>query len=156
MPPSSWLQWVPCEQVLHLIPFGRSKLHLKNFVWKSLKWWVSELIPRFTKIFEYLKNFGVIVFGIKKVHSYEIRVHWLAPEPKKSNQTFSKYRVGKNHWNHRNQHSKEQLLFHFYVKITADSSVFRSSFYFFSGILPIYALIKIGFMRHRVWQSWGL
>ena len=29
------------------------------------EWWVSELIPRFTKIFEYSKNFEVIVFGIK-------------------------------------------------------------------------------------------
>ena len=40
---------------------SRDTPHILNI----LVWWDSELIPRFTKIFENLENFTVIVLGIK-------------------------------------------------------------------------------------------
>ena len=98
-------------------------------------WWVSELIPRFTKIFEYSKNFEVIVFGVKNSAFIQNLSPWALSRAEKSHQAFSKYRLGevpfkikifKNQWNHRNQRSKEQWLFNFHAKIIADSSVFRS------------------------------
>ena len=57
-------------------------------------WWVSELIPRFTKIFEYLKNLGVIVFGIKKSTIIRNLSPWARSRAEKSHQVFSKFRLG--------------------------------------------------------------
>ena len=54
-------------------------------------WWVSELIPRFTKIFEYSKNFEVIVFSIKN-SAFTRNLSPLArTRAEKSHQTFSKW-----------------------------------------------------------------
>ena len=105
------------------------------YVCISREWWVSELIPRFTKIFEYSKNFEVIVFGIKNNALIKNLSPWARSRAAKSDQTFWKYGLGKvpfkikifkKQWNHRNQRSKEQWLFNFHAKIIADSSVFRS------------------------------
>ena len=58
-------------------------------------WWVSELIPRLTKIFEYSKNFEAIVFSITNCAFIRNLSPWARSRAEKSHQTFSKYGVGK-------------------------------------------------------------
>ena len=53
-------------------------------IWMSNKiayWWISELIPRFIKIFEYWKIFISFSWASEIVLSHEIRIHGLVPKP---------------------------------------------------------------------------
>ena len=86
--------------------------NLKFFVQSTLVWWDSNFIPRFTKIFEYWKNFSVIVFGIKISAFPRNLSPWARSRAEKSHQTFRSLRLGevplkisflKNAWCHRNQ-----------------------------------------------------
>jgi len=101
--------------------------------------WVSNFIPRFTKMFKYWRIFSVIVFGI--INSAFPRS--LSPcahsRAEKTHQTIQNLRLGevpfkisflKNAWCHRNQRLTEQYLTEQYFtqghgKIIALSSVFR-------------------------------
>ena len=74
--------------------------------------WDSNFIPRFTKIFEYWKNFSVIMFVIKNSAFPRNLSPWARSRAEKSHQTFRSLRLGevpfkiiflKNVWCHRNQ-----------------------------------------------------
>ena len=105
-------------------------------------WWVSKIIPRFTKIFEYWKTFYVIVFAIKNNASSQNLSPLARSRAEKLHQTFPSLRLGgvpfkiiflENVWCHRNQRSKEQYFTQGHEKIIAFYSVFRYSKFSYLG-----------------------
>ena len=99
----------------------------------QVHWWVSKIIPRFTKMFEYWKICSVIVFGIENSAFSRNLSPWARSRAEKSHQTFRSLRLGEvpfkisfleNAWYHRNQRSTEQYFTQGHVKIIAFSSVF--------------------------------
>ena len=96
--------------------------------------WDSNFIPRFTKIFEYWKNFSVIVFGFKNSAFPRNLSPWARSRAEKSHQTFRSLRLGEvpfkisfleDAWYHRNQRLQEQYFTTGHGKIIAFYSVFR-------------------------------
>ena len=114
----------------------RTLVHSVKYQMFDRIWWDSNFIPRFTKIFEYWKNFSVIVFGIKNSAFPRNLSPWARSRKiaEKSHQTFRSLRLGevpfkisflKNAWCHRNQRWTEQYFTQGHGKIIAFSIVFH-------------------------------
>ena len=113
----------------------------------SIHWWDSDLIPRFTKIFENWENFTVIVLGIKNSAFTQNLSPNAHPGVEYSHSASWNYGLGEvvfrikifqNFWYHRNQRSKEEWLFDFHPIKPLNSSVFR--------------LLKFSFFEN--WKPW--
>ena len=96
--------------------------------------WDSKIIPRFTKTFEYSKNFDVIVLGIRNNAFARNLSPWAFSRAEKSHQTFRNLRLGqvplKNFfvedcWYHHDERSKEHVFTQDHEKRATNSSVFR-------------------------------
>ena len=105
-----------------------------NTIISQSVWWASKIIPRFTKMFEILKFFSVIVFGLKNSACIRNLSPWGHSRAEKSHQTFPSLRLGQvpfkiifseNDWYNRDHRSTEQYFTQGHGKIIAFSSVFR-------------------------------
>ena len=108
--------------------------------------WDSNIIPRFTKTFEYSKYFEVIVFSIRSNDFTWNLGPWAFSRAEKSHRTFRNLRMGKVPLKiiyfefclyHRNERSKGQVFTQDHEKRVANSSVFRHlKFCFFENWKP--------------------
>ena len=96
--------------------------------------WDSDIIPRFTKIFEFLQNFKVIVLSVKNNAFLQNLSPWTRFGVEKSHEKFQNLRMGqvpfkiiflKNCLYHRVERSKEQVFTQDHEKRPLNSSVFR-------------------------------
>ena len=109
-------------------------------------WWNSNIIPRFTKIFEYSKNFQVIVIGIRNDAFTRNLSPWDFSRAEKLHRTFRNLRLGQVPfkiiffeycWYHRDERSKKQVFTQDHEKRVTNSSVFRAlQFSFFENQKP--------------------
>ena len=114
--------------------FYFTNIILKPIEFQLQNWWDSDLIPKFTKNFEFWKNSCTIVFRNKKSARIQNLSPYAHPRVEKSHSLSWNYKLGKVAfkirifkicWCHRNQCSKKQVLLKFHPKWSHFYSVFR-------------------------------